>query len=188
MASWPIELVPVNQWPGSSLHGALMPQTITPIFLPGFQPWNCWRLCCWEIDVGPPFFTLFQPEMLTNGARTGWSDQPINMLLSMLLIWNFATPIALPIFRSLVCLVDVGRPHWLKWKKMHCPEGKGFVVSMWTHPHGRWKYSEQFYDMIMSIFVTLDSENSNVDPIKIQLEIGLNQPSTCWGLVFNRAA
>ena len=24
-----------------------------------FQPWNCWGLC-WEIDVGPPRFTLLQ--------------------------------------------------------------------------------------------------------------------------------
>jgi hypothetical protein len=33
-----------------------------------FQSWNYWRLC-WEIDVGPPLFTLLQPEeMMVDGA------------------------------------------------------------------------------------------------------------------------
>ena len=29
-----------------------------------FEPWSCWGLC-WEIDVGPPRFTLLQSEMPT---------------------------------------------------------------------------------------------------------------------------
>ena len=37
---------------------------------PSFQPWNCWGLC-WEIDAGPPLFTVLQPEMPTDGVWTG---------------------------------------------------------------------------------------------------------------------
>ena len=39
-------------------------------------PWDCWGLC-WEIDVGPPLFTLLQPELPTNGVRIGCCDQPL---------------------------------------------------------------------------------------------------------------
>ena len=35
---------------------------------------------CWEIDVGPPLLALLQPEMLTDGARSGWCDQPLSGL------------------------------------------------------------------------------------------------------------
>ena len=41
-----------------------------------FQLWNCWRLC-WEIDVGPSLFTLIQPKMFADGARSGWCDYPL---------------------------------------------------------------------------------------------------------------
>jgi hypothetical protein len=33
-----------------------------------FQPWNCWGLS-WEIDVGPPIFTLLQSEMSKDGVK-----------------------------------------------------------------------------------------------------------------------
>ena len=42
----------------------------------GFQPWNCWGLCS-NIDVGPPLFTLLQPEMPTDGVWTSWCDRPL---------------------------------------------------------------------------------------------------------------
>ena len=32
-----------------------------------FEPWNCWGLY-WEIDVGPPLFTLLHSGMSTNGV------------------------------------------------------------------------------------------------------------------------
>jgi hypothetical protein len=40
------------------------------------QLWNCWGLCS-EIDIGPPFFILLQPEMPTDGARSVQCDQPL---------------------------------------------------------------------------------------------------------------
>ena len=42
-----------------------------------FQLWNCFGLCL-GIDVGPPLFTLLQPEMPTDGVWTGRCDQPHN--------------------------------------------------------------------------------------------------------------
>ena len=33
-----------------------------------FQPWNCWRSYS-KINVGPPLFTLLQPEMPTYGVK-----------------------------------------------------------------------------------------------------------------------
>ena len=39
-------------------------------FTSGSSYENRWGLC-WEIDVGPPLFTLLQTEMLTNGANNG---------------------------------------------------------------------------------------------------------------------
>ena len=39
---------------------------------------ECWGLCG-EIGVGPPFFTLLQPEMLIDGARSGRCDQPLTL-------------------------------------------------------------------------------------------------------------
>jgi hypothetical protein len=32
---------------------------------------------CSEVDVGPPLFILLQSEMLTDGARSGWCEQPL---------------------------------------------------------------------------------------------------------------
>ena len=37
---------------------------------------------CWRIDVGRPLFTLLQPEMLMDGARSGRCDQPLRDLSS----------------------------------------------------------------------------------------------------------
>ena len=31
-----------------------------------------------KIDVGPPLFTLLQPEISTDGVRIGWCDQPLS--------------------------------------------------------------------------------------------------------------
>ena len=47
------------------------------------QPWNCWGLCS-EIGVGPPLFTMLQPEMLTDGVKSGRCDQP-------LMLWSHQT-------------------------------------------------------------------------------------------------
>ena len=40
--------------------------------------WNCWGLC-WGTNVGPSFFTLLQPEILTDGATSGRCDQPLKL-------------------------------------------------------------------------------------------------------------
>ena len=42
-----------------------------------FQLWYCWGLC-WEVDNGPPLLILLRLEMLTDGARTSWWDEPLN--------------------------------------------------------------------------------------------------------------
>jgi hypothetical protein len=67
------------------------------------QLWNCWGLCS-EIDVGPPLFTLFQPEMSTDGARSGRCDQPprvglcmVTTLLSLTIPILVGANIALPV-------------------------------------------------------------------------------------------
>ena len=49
---------------------------ITSKFVFGSRLWYCWKLC-WKIDGGPPFSTLLQSEMPTNGAWSGWCDQPL---------------------------------------------------------------------------------------------------------------
>ena len=46
---------------------------ITPNFLSGSSG---------EIDVGPPLFTLLKLEMPTDGARSGWCDQPLSNLVN----------------------------------------------------------------------------------------------------------
>lgn len=38
------------------------------------QLWNFWKLC-WDIDVGPPLFTLFQPGMPTDSVWIGQCEQ-----------------------------------------------------------------------------------------------------------------
>ena len=38
-----------------------------------FQPLSCWELC-WDIDVGPPLFTLLYSEMLLDGVRIDRRD------------------------------------------------------------------------------------------------------------------
>ena len=43
-----------------------------------FQPWNCWRSYS-KINVGPPLFTLLQPEMPTYGVKTSRCDQPLSV-------------------------------------------------------------------------------------------------------------
>ena len=56
-----------------------------------FQPWNCWRLCS-GIDVGPPPFTLLQPEMPTDGVWTGQCDQPLKESSPlMMFLWRAST-------------------------------------------------------------------------------------------------
>ena len=44
-----------------------------------FQLWNCWGLCLGK-DVGSPLFTLLQPEMPMDGARSGRCAQSLNQL------------------------------------------------------------------------------------------------------------
>ena len=43
-----------------------------------FQLRNCWGLCS-KIEVGPPLFTLLQPEMLIDGVISDWCDQPLRV-------------------------------------------------------------------------------------------------------------
>ena len=65
-------------------HASTTRAPITPNSPSCFQPWHCWRLC-WEIDVGPPLFTLLQPKMLTNGAR---SAEVVGMI-TISPMWSF---------------------------------------------------------------------------------------------------
>ena len=60
---------------------------ITPKISIQFQPWNWWGLC-WELDVGPPLFTLLQPEMPTDGVWTSWCDQPLKVFGSFVRHWS----------------------------------------------------------------------------------------------------
>ena len=62
----------ISGWCDHSHHAP-----ITPMFPsgPGYE--ICWGVC-WEIDVSPPLSTLLQPEMLTDGARSGQCDKPLS--------------------------------------------------------------------------------------------------------------
>ena len=66
-----------NIWCQKWLVWSAFRAPITPNFSIWFSTWNWWGLC-WEVDVGPPLFTLFlQPKMLTNDVRIDRCDQPI---------------------------------------------------------------------------------------------------------------
>ena len=53
----------------------LMPRSHQTFFI-RFQLWNCWGLCL-QLDVGPPLFTLLQPEIPTYGVGTDRCDRPL---------------------------------------------------------------------------------------------------------------
>ena len=72
-----------------------------------FQPWNCWG-SCWGIDVGPPLFTLLQPEMWTDGLWTGWCDQPLikqfhDWNQTKILVWSGHDVLITPVNSDIIC-------------------------------------------------------------------------------------
>ena len=70
------------EWPPTFSLQSLALQALLSLMTRSHQtfhpvPPNCWGLCS-KTNVGPPLFTLLQPEMLTNGARSDWCDQPLS--------------------------------------------------------------------------------------------------------------
>lgn len=46
-------------------------------FFVQFEPWDCWGWWCWEVDVGPPFFSHYDKlEVPMDVVWIGWCDQP----------------------------------------------------------------------------------------------------------------
>ena len=87
---------------------------------------------CWEIDVGPPLFTFLQPEVLTDGTKNGWCDQPLNLtllshyMLEPIWLWTY--------YKSgNVVMVSSCYLFWLKWCWLGVGHKDKLKKQMWGH-------------------------------------------------------
>jgi hypothetical protein len=76
-----------------------------------FRPWNHLGLC-WEIDVGPPLFTLLQPEMPADGAIRSRYDLIPRSLIELKAPWGRACgPMHSPRVSTWACSLKCNQGH-----------------------------------------------------------------------------